>query len=59
MQKMHVICACMIPGGTEIVDKGRQLTEPLSKIRKERPITFAYTPQLTGLADENATISLE
>jgi len=36
-----------------------QLTEPLSMILKERPITFAYTPQLTDLAGENATISLE
>jgi len=36
-----------------------QLIEALSRIMKERPITFAYTPQLTDLADENATISLE
>jgi len=44
----------------EIVEiKGPQLTEPLSRILKERPITFAYTPQLTDLAGENATISLE
>jgi hypothetical protein len=30
------------------------LREPLSRILKERPITFAYTPQLTDLAGENA-----